>query len=178
MKIGIISDSHDDVENTKKSIQIFNEKNVKYVFHAGDYIYPGIISLFENLDKGIKFYGVRGNNDGEIVGLIQQFNKLDNATFLNEFGKIDIENKEIGIYHGTNSSLADSLAKSQLFDLLILGHSHIKRKEIIGRTLVVNPGSANKQLSHSTKTSEKSDTPSILIMYLKNDIIDAEFINL
>ncbi len=178
MKIGIISDSHDDIESTMKAIRIFNEKNVKHVFHAGDYIYPGIISLFENLDKEIKFYGVRGNNDGEILGLIQQFNKLDNATFLNEFGKIRIENKEIGIYHGTNSNLVDILAESQLFDLLILGHSHIKRKEIIGRTLVVNPGSANKQLSSNTKISGKSDTPSILIIYFKNDIIDAEFINL
>ena len=81
-----------------KAIEIFNALNIDCVFHAGDYIYPGMIALFRELKQNIKFYGVRGNNDGEIIGLVDQFSKLDNAFFLNEFGRLRIESKEVGIY--------------------------------------------------------------------------------
>ena len=43
MKIGIISDTHDDVDNTNKAIDIFKENDVKAVIHAGDIISPPII---------------------------------------------------------------------------------------------------------------------------------------
>ena len=68
LKIGVISDTHDDIQFTKKAVGIFNTLEVDYVFHAGDYIYPGMIALFGELNKNIKFYGVRGNNDGELTG--------------------------------------------------------------------------------------------------------------
>jgi uncharacterized protein len=64
VKIGVISDTHDDIENTEKAIKIFNLKKVDHVFHAGDYVYPGVISLFKKLNKETKFCGVRGNNAG------------------------------------------------------------------------------------------------------------------
>lgn len=159
LKIGILSDTHDDVQNTKKAIEIFNSLEVNHVFHAGDYIYPGIIALFGELNKNTKFYGVRGNNDGELTGLINQFNKLENAYFLNEFGRILIDGREVGIYHGTNIQLSDSLIESQLFDLLILGHTHKKRIEKKGKTLVMNPGPLN--IGFFSPSSK--DLPSIIV---------------
>lgn len=159
MKIGIISDSHDDIQNTKKAIEIFNMLKVDHVFHAGDYIYPGMIALFSELRQNTKFYGVRGNNDGELTGLINQFSKLENAYFLNEFGKVSIEGREVGIYHGTNLQLCNVLIGSQLFDLLILGHTHIKRMEKIGKTLVLNPGPLNTGFF----SSSSNDLPSVII---------------
>ena len=63
MKIGIISDTHDDIENVQKAIEIFNAEKVDYVIHAGDYIFPGIVMEFKELNA--KLFGVLGNNDGE-----------------------------------------------------------------------------------------------------------------
>ncbi|WP_415312318.1 metallophosphoesterase [Candidatus Nitrosocosmicus sp. FF01] len=160
MKFGILSDTHDDIQNTKKAIEVFNTLDVDCVFHAGDYIYPGMIALFGELKRNTKFYGVRGNNDGEIIGLVAQFGKLDNAFFLNEFGRIRIESKEVGIYHGTNLQLSEVLVESQIFDLLILGHTHKKRIEKIGKTLVLNPGPLNRGFFHPT-----SDDYASIIVY-------------
>lgn len=168
LKIGVLSDTHDDIQNTKKAVEIFNTYKVEYVFHAGDYIYPGMIALFGELNQNTKFYGVRGNNDGELIGLINQFNKLENAFFLNEFGRVSIDNRQVGIYHGTNEQLCESLIESQLFDLLILGHTHKKRIEIIGKTLVMNPGPLNIGFFGPSP----NDRPSIII-YDPNDT-DAE----
>ena len=159
MKIGVLSDTHDDIENTKKAIEIFNTLEVDYVFHAGDYIYPGMITLFKELKQSTKFYGVRGNNDGEIIGLVNQFSNLENAFFLNDFGRILIDGKEVGIYHGTNLQLSEFLIESQIFDLLILGHTHKKRIEIIGKTLVLNPGPLNKGFF----APKSDDYPSIIV---------------
>lgn len=156
MKIGIISDSHDDIESVDKAIDLFNQNFVSYVFHAGDYIFPGIIARFKNLHKEIKFYGVRGNNDGELLGIINQFNQLNNAEFLNEFGHITLQDKEIGIYHGTNSKLVETLQDSQIFDVLILGHTHKKMHKKYGKTIIINPGSSNKMLNNIANNENAS----------------------
>jgi uncharacterized protein len=39
MKIGIISDTHDDIENVQEAIEIFNKVKVEYVIHAGLYFF-------------------------------------------------------------------------------------------------------------------------------------------
>jgi len=172
VKIDVISDTQDDIENTEKAINIFNLMKVNYVFHAGDYIYLGMISLFKKLDKETKFYGVRGNNDGELMGITRQFDEIENALFLNEFGKLLISSKKIGVYHGTNSDLSESLVESQLFDILILGHTHTKRIEKMGKTLVLNPGALNRNF-FSKKTIAD---PCVIIYDEKRNL--AEFINI
>lgn len=40
MKIGIISDTHDQVEKIKKAISIFNKEKVFLVYHLGDFCSP------------------------------------------------------------------------------------------------------------------------------------------
>ena len=58
MKIGIISDSHDDITNVNKAIEIFEEMNVESIIHAGDIISPPIIKEFKKLTEDqIRAYG-------------------------------------------------------------------------------------------------------------------------
>jgi putative phosphoesterase len=172
LNIGIISDTHDDIESTEKAIDIFNSNETQHVFHAGDFIFPGIIALFKRLNSKTRFFGVRGNNDGELLGIVQQFNKLDNATYLNDFGKLTIENRKIGIYHGTNNVLVNTLIESQLFEVLIFGHTHISIKEKIGKTLVLNPGSANRKLVNKDINQENKSF--VIILQLEDN--EAHFI--
>jgi uncharacterized protein len=63
MKIGLISDTHDDIENVIRAIDIFNKEQVQYVIHTGDYVFPGIVMEFKNLNA--RSIGVLSNNDGE-----------------------------------------------------------------------------------------------------------------
>ena len=57
MKIGIISDSHDDVVNVNRAIDIFEQNEIKAVIHAGDIISPPIVTEFKRLtDKGIEIF--------------------------------------------------------------------------------------------------------------------------
>ncbi len=145
MKIGTISDTHDDVENTKKAIEIFKEKGVDFVVHLGDYISPPMVRLF----KGLKLVGIFGNNDGCKQGLIKAFNDIE-GEIKGEFAVIETEGIKIALYHGEFGEISEALAKSGDYDLLLTGHSHKSEKKEIGKTLWISLGSINRFFAEDT----------------------------
>ena len=50
MKIGIISDTHDNKKNILKAIEILNNEKVDKVFHAGDIVNSESADLFKKLE--------------------------------------------------------------------------------------------------------------------------------
>ena len=161
MKIGILSDTHDDIENVQEAIQIFNQNKVEYVIHAGDYIFPGIIKEFSKLNA--KLIGVYGNNDGERNGILKSFIDV-NGELKGEIGDIEIDNIKFGIYHGTDKETKERIISSKKYNILICGHTHKREPNNSGKiekynnnnnTLILNPGSAHrKSISLSGAFSE------------------------
>lgn len=163
MNIGIISDTHDDLPNLKKAVRTFNERKASYVVHAGDYVFPAVVKEFKNF-KG-KLIGVLGNNDGEKIGLLKSFEEIGGELF-GEFGDLELDGLRIAIYHGTNNKLTESIIASQIYDLVICGHSHLKRDNKIGNTLVLNPGSAHSDFPSMDGINQTE--PSIIIFNTSN----------
>lgn len=148
MKIGILSDTHDDIENVQEAIQIFNKNKAEYVIHAGDYIFPGIIKEFANLNA--KMIGVLGNNDGERNGIVKSFLDIE-GELKGEIGEIEIDEIRFVIYHGTDKEIKESITRSQKYDILICGHTHKREPQNSGTiannkdTFILNPGSAHRK---------------------------------
>ena len=132
MKIGIISDTHDNVPRIKEAVALFNERGVGLVIHAGDYIAPFAVAPLGELE--CEYVGVFGNNDGEKLGLskISQ-GRINVHPHFVEFG-----GKKILILHEPGELAA--LIKSQIYDIVIYGHTHDPVIEEHGKTLVINPG--------------------------------------
>ena len=63
MLVGIMSDTHDDIVQTKKAVSKFNREGVEQVLHAGDFISPFMIDTLKELTAPLT--GVFGNNDGD-----------------------------------------------------------------------------------------------------------------
>jgi uncharacterized protein len=40
MKIGLISDTHDNIQDMQNAISLFNDKHVNFVIHASDIVSP------------------------------------------------------------------------------------------------------------------------------------------
>jgi predicted phosphodiesterase len=59
MKIGLISDTHDNIQNIQNAITSFLDKHVRIVIHAGDIVSPETVETFD----GMILIGVLGNND-------------------------------------------------------------------------------------------------------------------
>jgi putative phosphoesterase len=142
--IGILSDSHDNLNAIRKAVDYFNEKEVKAVLHAGDIISPFTVRVFKELKP--KLYFVFGNNDGDKVTLKSWFEDIG-ATVCGEFGDLTIDGLHIALLHGTNEALVKALARSGDFDVVIRGHTHEPGVKIIEGTPVINPGECSGVLS-------------------------------
>ena len=157
MKIGIISDTHDDIDNVQNAIEIFREEKVEWIIHAGDFIFPGVIDEFKKLKDELplsSIIGVLGNNDGEKLILLKKFMELG-GKLEGEFVDIVIDGLRFGIYHGTNENLREAAIKSGIYDVFIHGHTHKRREEKIGQTLVLNPGTAHKKVKSASGLFEE-----------------------
>ena len=144
MKLGIISDSHDQVENIKKAVSIFKKEKVILVYHAGDLCSPFILHLFQDLNIKIVF----GNNDADIFKHLKM--KPDNLQFNDRFYEDEVDNKKICLIHGDPEELVESVIQSQKYDILIRGHNHTAEIKTQGKTLVINPGNLIGPFSDKT----------------------------
>jgi putative phosphoesterase len=141
MKIGIISDTHDNLISLKKALQLFKENSVEMIIHCGDWVSPFTVDyLAQNIDVPIK--GVLGNNKGDIKRTLERNSKLKHPV---EFPKgeafeLEIDGKKIAVYHGDDTILLNALISSKKYDVIFTGHTHTVRNEVVDGVLVVNPG--------------------------------------
>ncbi len=130
MKIGIISDSHDNPPKIEKAVKLFNKHKVRFVFHAGDFVAPFTITKLKNLH--CDWVGVFGNNDGERKGLCG----ISEGKIRQGPLRMNLSNKKVTLVHDLNT-INPKREKAQL---IIFGHTH--RPEILKQPpkLLVNPG--------------------------------------
>jgi len=136
MLIGIMSDSHDNFPGLILAREIFEERNVKMILHAGDVIAPGMCYAFEGCQTELKL--VYGNNDGDRIGLKRDFARVG-GEFLDDFAEILVDGLKIALLHGTYEPLVKSLVDSTHYDVVVRGHDHHVNVEK-GETLLINPG--------------------------------------
>ena len=133
--IGIISDTHENEAAMKKAAEIFRQKNVDFVVHCGDIVSPPVLENFQ----GLKMKLVFGNNDGERGGLIRKCREFGFEEIKDEL-EFEQEGRKFYVYHGTSIKKLDSAIKSNKYDYILTGHTHLKRDERIGKARVINPG--------------------------------------
>lgn len=137
MQVGIIADTHDNLEAVKEAVSRFQEHDVETIIHCGDVIAPPIIPFFE----GFRLHVVLGNNDGEVAGLRSAIDNLTSGGICHgRFGVIELDGLRIAALHGERLDEVDACARSGAFDLVCHGHHHESRCEEIEGTQVVNPG--------------------------------------
>jgi uncharacterized protein len=61
MRIGVVSDTHNQLPNVRRIVELFNAARVDRVVHTGDITQAGTLELFTGLDASL--VGVFGNND-------------------------------------------------------------------------------------------------------------------
>ena len=132
MRIGIISDTHDNARNVLRMVEVLREARVERVIHTGDITRPATLRLFGAL--GVPLFGVYGNNDLERETL---------AAAAAEFGftlaepplELRWAERRIVVVH-------DRKEHPELppCDVFLHGHDHRLALERVNGTLVFNPG--------------------------------------
>jgi len=142
MLIAVISDSHDHRDNILKAVSIINEKNVEALIHCGDIISPFVKRWFDKLNDKAKnqFFSVYGNNDGERLYLKQILGKICKFPQNSNEHIIELGGKRIYISHMPKKELIDALANSDMFDIILSGHTHLLVNRKQNDVLILNPG--------------------------------------
>lgn len=135
MKIGVLSDTHDNVPRIQAAVSRFRQAGVELVLHGGDFIAPFALNPLEGLSG--KVIGVWGNNDGERLGLTKRAAAIGMEIHLPPY-PLEAGGRRILLMHEPH--LIDPLAQAGAFDLLIYGHTHNLEVRRVGKTLILNPG--------------------------------------
>lgn len=134
MKVGILSDSHDNLPKIRAAMELFAREGVGLILHAGDFVAPFAVRAMHGAP--CRVVAVFGNNDGERIGLAKAFEPIGEVH--PRIAIVEADGKRIGVVH--QDELVAPIARGNALDVLVYGHTHqldIRRE---GQTLVVNPG--------------------------------------
>jgi len=146
MKIGIMSDTHDKLENLAKAVKLFQNQQVDLIIHCGDWVSPFVPQYMYSLEPKltIPVKSVFGNNEGDHFRFFERKAKEGwDIEFKKETLSLELDGKKIVVYHGSDSLLTEGLILSGKYDVVFTGHTHRSVIETKGNTLHVNPGSVS-----------------------------------
>ena len=136
MKIGILSDTHNNIKNLRAALKIFQEKDIDTIIHCGDLTGVEIARAMEDF----RVICVLGNGDiasGEIRAAILSQHP-ENHVGMNYTGRIG--GVRIAATHGHLPGQVEELVRSGEYDYVFKGHSHHCADERFGFTRLINPG--------------------------------------
>lgn len=133
MRIAVVSDTHNNLRNVTRIVELVNAARVERVVHTGDITQAKTLEVLARLHAPL--VGVYGNNDEReaIAPVARRF-----AMRLVE-GQLSFEagGRRVGVIHDPYE-IDEALLASH--DLVLHGHNHRLVLERRGAALVFNPG--------------------------------------
>jgi len=133
MRIAVLADTHVNIleDLSKKIIDALS--TVDLIIHAGDFTDVQLLKELEGL-RTVK--AVQGNMDSRELKVMLPAKEI-----------VEIENKRIGITHGSGGpgGIEERVRKvfeSDRIDIIVYGHSHQSQNKVIEDVLLFNPGKA------------------------------------
>ena len=134
--VGILSDTHDNLDRVRQAVRLFNDAGCDLVIHAGDFVAPFTVDELRNLKAPLR--AVFGNCDGEKAGLIRAFQGLG-----------EIRKEPFAFLHGGVrfavahlEGMAAPFFVARTCDIIVSGHTHRPLVEARDGILLINPGEA------------------------------------
>ena len=135
MIIGVTGDTHNNLKNIEIICSIFNENGVDKVFHTGDISLPKSLLAFKNLNCPL--VAIIGNNDVLEKKSLEIAAKEFNCKIFDEPYFENIFEKKISVLHHPELINENMTLEN---DLILHGHTHRFRSEIVDNCLIFNPG--------------------------------------
>lgn len=149
MRIGIVSDTHGHLANTRKAVAELAARDVDFVLHCGDIGSAEIVPLFAHWPTHFVF----GNCDHDPAELARTI-ELWEQTSHGQFGSLELEGCRIALLHGHDARRLRETIASQEHRLVCYGHTHVPEHHYEGETLVLNPGALFRANPHTIAVVE------------------------
>ncbi|MEA3340663.1 MAG: metallophosphoesterase family protein [Chloroflexota bacterium] len=135
MKIGIISDTHDNLDNLEAALEILAAEGVTHILHCGDVCGADVVQRL----AGFEVWIAQGNMDRSI-GLPWVVEETLGRGRLAWLHKLTLDGYSVGMIHGDNEEVLGNLVASGEHAYVFHGHTHRRRDQKIGCTRAINPG--------------------------------------
>jgi uncharacterized protein len=135
MRLGILSDIHDNVWKLKAALARLADCDV--LLCCGDLCSPFVI---DELAKGFArdIHIVFGNNDADLFRITSKTRTYPHVNLAGELFEASFDGKRFAMNHF--DYLAKPMAQSGLYDVVCFGHNHELEIAHFGKTLAINPG--------------------------------------
>ena len=138
MKIGILSDTHDQAARTSRAVSILIRAGADVLVHCGDITGPAVVLEC----GGLPSYFVFGNNDFDEDDLRRAIIEVGGCC-LERGGSFELSGKKIAVAHGDSSRQIRRLLDADP-DYFLYGHSHLAADDRRGSVRWINPGALHR----------------------------------
>lgn len=138
MRIGIISDTHDQIRRTGIATRLLMDQGAEILIHCGDITIPDIVYEFHVLPT----YFVFGNCDDQL-GHLEKAMVAVGGTCLGRGECIGLAGRKLAVTHGdSDRELTRLISLSP--DFLFTGHTHRAMDKREGTIRRINPGALHR----------------------------------
>jgi putative phosphoesterase len=138
MRIGILSDTHDQVARTARAVELLVAAGAEALVHCGDLTGPDVVDTC----AGLPSYFVFGNCDYDERALRRAMT-VAGGFCLGRGGELVLGGRRIAVTHGHSAADVRHLAAAAP-DYLLFGHSHVVADRREGPTRWINPGALHR----------------------------------
>ena len=149
MRLGIISDTHGQLELTRPAVRMFESLEVDAVLHCGDIGSLAVVELFAAWPTHFVF----GNCDDDHAKFAAAIRGAGQACH-GLFGDLDFDGIRVALLHSHERRRFRQTIDSGDYRLVCYGHTHVAAIDRRGETVVLNPGAVYRATPHSVAIVE------------------------
>jgi len=158
MRWGILSDTHDKLDRTRRAVDLLQRAGAEVLFHCGDLASPPIVEACAVLPCYFTF----GNHDVAGIPDLLQAAAEAGAKCLGWGDVIEMAGKQVALVHGhLKGDVRRVLLESP--DYLFFGHTHSRSDSQLGLTRRINPGALHRSTDFSVAVLD-SDTGELVFL--------------
>jgi hypothetical protein len=136
VKIGLLSDTHNNLPNLISALETYRERGIQTVIHCGDLTDFDLVSHFD----GFHLIYLTGNMDYASGTIQRRVTKLNAENFAGPVFRGKLDGVLVAATHSHIEGKVMELVQSDHFNWVFHGHTHQRRDEVIRGVRIVNPG--------------------------------------
>ncbi len=140
-RLGILSDTHGDAARARRAVELLRSRGATRILHLGDIGSESVLDHLVGVDSTVVF----GNCDD--ARSLRRYAELLGIAVAHPAAIIELKSGgrslRIGITHGHLLDEIEQLFRAEV-DILLHGHTHVARDDMVGSTRVMNPGALHR----------------------------------
>lgn len=141
IRLGILSDTHGDVERTARVMRSLRRLGVDEILHCGDIGSTRVLDVLVEVNEGweIPITCVLGNVDAwdRTIGAYPRIGRVYVA---GRFVEREIGGLRMAMLHGDDDRRWHEAVASGRYNVIFYGHTHVRADDMTGATRCINPG--------------------------------------